>query len=202
MDSIRRAIRCIFNLIAKYRLKRTPGVIISKLSKVAYSRIRLKDGCQISIEGDSILEGALIFDRKHGKIEIGKRVFFAGGSQILCAERVNIEDDVMISWGCTIIDHNAHSTAWKERSSDVINWRQGIKDWQHVAIKPVNIKAKAWIGFNTIVLKGVTIGEGAVVGAGSVVVEDVPPYTIVAGNPAKFVRQIPGADNDEPPQER
>ena len=197
MESLRRAIRRVFDLIAKYRLERTPGVIISPLSRVAFSRIRLKDGCQISIQGDSILEGSLIFDREHGQIEIGKRVFFAGGSQILCAEKVTIEDDVMISWGCTIIDHNSHSTAWNERASDVTSWRYGVKDWQYVATKPVNIKTKAWIGFNTIVLKGVTIGEGAVVGAGSVVVEDVAPYAIVAGNPAKLVRQLSGADNEQ-----
>ena len=57
--------------------------------------------------------------------------------------------------------------------------------------KPIVIKDKAWIGFNSIILKGVTIGEGAIVGAGSVVTKDVPPYTIVAGNPARIVREIP-----------
>jgi acetyltransferase-like isoleucine patch superfamily enzyme len=48
-----------------------------------------------------------------------------------------------------------------------------------------------WIGANVIILKGVTIGEGAIVGAGSVVTKDVPPYTIVAGNPARIIREIP-----------
>ena len=47
-----------------------------------------------------------------------------------------------------------------------------------------------WIGFNSIVLKGVAIGEGAIVGAGSIVTKDVEPHTIVAGNPAKFIKRI------------
>jgi acetyltransferase-like isoleucine patch superfamily enzyme len=47
-----------------------------------------------------------------------------------------------------------------------------------------------WIGFNSIILKGVTIGEGAVIAAGSVVTKDVSPYTIVGGNPAKFLKKI------------
>ena len=50
--------------------------------------------------------------------------------------------------------------------------------------------SKVWIGFNAIILKGVTIGEGAVVGAGSVVTKDVLPWTVVAGNPARLIREI------------
>ncbi|MDH4236354.1 MAG: hypothetical protein OEV17_03815 [Nitrospira sp.] len=54
----------------------------------------------------------------------------------------------------------------------------------------VDIHDKAWIGLDAIILKGVTIGEGAIVGAGSVVSKDVPPFTIVAGNPARVVREL------------
>jgi len=59
-----------------------------------------------------------------------------------------------------------------------------------VATAPVKISNKAWIGVRAIVLKGVTIGEGAVVGAGSIVTSDVPPWTIVAGNPARIIRPL------------
>jgi galactoside O-acetyltransferase len=62
------------------------------------------------------------------------------------------------------------------------------KNWTGVKHAPIIIKDKAWIGFNCIILKGVTIGEGAVVGAGSVVTENVPDYAVVAGNPARLIR--------------
>ncbi len=58
-------------------------------------------------------------------------------------------------------------------------------------MSPVHVGDKSWIGFNSIVLKGVTIGEGAVVGAGSVVTKDVSAWTVVAGNPARVIREIP-----------
>ena len=110
---------------------------------------------------------------------------------IVSAERIEVGDDVMIAWGTTIVDHNSHSSSFSKRSEDVINWMQGKKDWSHVKTSPVKICDKVWIGFNTIILKGVTIGEGAVVGAGSVVTKNVPPWTIVAGNPARIIREIP-----------
>ena len=60
--------------------------------------------------------------------------------------------------------------------------------------KPIHIGRNVWIGFDCVVLPGVTIGDGAIVGARSVVTEDVPPFTLVAGNPARMIRPI---ENDE-----
>jgi galactoside O-acetyltransferase len=72
----------------------------------------------------------------------------------------------------------------------VRDWARGRKEWDHIAHAPVAISNRAWIGFNVSILKGVTIGEGAVVGACSVVTRDVPPYSLVAGNPARVVRTL------------
>jgi acetyltransferase-like isoleucine patch superfamily enzyme len=79
----------------------------------------------------------------------------------------------MFSWDITVLDTNAHSLLWNERKQDVIDWKKGaaFKDWSVVQHEKVVVKNKAWIGFNSILLKGVTIGEGAVVAAGSVVVK-------------------------------
>jgi acetyltransferase-like isoleucine patch superfamily enzyme len=174
---------------AKLRIAGRAGVTISPRAKVAYRKIRLVQNCTLSIGSGSIVEAAIIFDRPGGSTRIGDRTF-VGASTFVCAEGIDVGDDVLISWGCTIVDHNSHALAWKDRSQDVENWYEGRKDWKPVERAAVRIGNKAWIGFNAIILKGVTIGEGAIVGAGSVVTRDVPAFTIVAGNPARPIREL------------
>jgi maltose O-acetyltransferase len=60
----------------------------------------------------------------------------------------------------------------------------------NVMVAPIIIEDHVWISYNVCILKGVTIGKGAIIGAGSVVTKDVPPFTVYAGNPAKFIRNI------------
>jgi acetyltransferase-like isoleucine patch superfamily enzyme len=88
------------------------------------------------------------------------------------------------------MDHNAHSLVFDERKNDVRDWIHGRKDWSNVQKKTVIIRNKAWIGARAIITKGVTVGEGAIVGAGSVVTRDVPSWTIVGGNPAGVIREL------------
>jgi acetyltransferase-like isoleucine patch superfamily enzyme len=165
------------------------NVIIHPSSKISQSRITLKENCLVTVNENSQVNGTISFDNKNAKVSIGKRSFV--NAIIVSAKSIEIGDDVMIAWGTTVVDHNSHSISFSKRSEDVKNWMQGYKDWTHVKISPVKICDKVWIGFNVIILKGVTIGEGSVVGAGSVVTKDVPPWTIVAGNPAKIIREIP-----------
>lgn len=150
----------------------------------------------LKIGNNSQIEGFIIFETFTGKIEIGNRTYI-GDSKLISIENIIIGDDVLISWGCTIVDNNAHSLISNERLKDVSDWKKGInenkigiyKDWTLVDRKPIVIKDKAWIGFNSIILKGVTIGEGAIIASGSVVTKDVPDYTIVGGNPAKIIKK-------------
>lgn len=109
---------------------------------------------------------------------------------MVLAQRISLGDDVVISWGVTIVDHNSHAIEWSQRANDVLNWGKGTKDWTNVTIAPVQIQNKVWIGFNASILKGVTIGEGAIVAAEAVVTKDVPAYSVVAGNPAMVVRTL------------
>lgn len=165
------------------------GVMVASKCRVAWHKIRFARGSTLAIGHGSIVEAAIRFDRPGGAVRIGDRSFI-GASVLICAESIDIGDDVLVSWGCTIVDHNSHALAWCDRSRDVGNWFDGRKDWAKVERSAVRIGNKAWIGFNVIILKGVSIGEGAIVGAGSVVTRDVPPYTVVAGNPARPIREL------------
>ena len=158
-------------------------------STFSMNRLQLKDNCVINIDEQSQIDGAIYFDKDNALISIGKCSFINGS--LIAAQKIEIGDDVLISWGVTVVDHNSHAISFSERSQDVVNWRLGKKDWTNVKIAPIKISNKVWIGFNSIILKGVTIGEGAIVGAGSVVTKDVPAWTIVAGNPARVIRHIP-----------
>jgi acetyltransferase-like isoleucine patch superfamily enzyme len=151
----------------------------------------------LKVGQESVLNANITFERSTGRVEIGDRTFI-GGSSLVCAEHIRIGDDVLISWGCTFMDTNAHSLKSAERANDVKDWLYMLqnpnsdsirKNWDNIRSAPIIIQNKAWIGFNCIILKGVTIGEGAVVAAGSVVTKDVPPYTVVAGNPAQIVKE-------------
>lgn len=152
----------------------------------------------INIGNDCLIEGSFVFENKNGVMRIGDRTFIGGGTRFICINNIDVGNDVMFSWGCTIIDNDAHSINWSERKDDVLIAKKSVgatnpnnnKNWDVVKSEPIIIKNKAWIGFNVIILKGVIIGEGAVVGAGSVVANDVPDYTVVAGNPAKVVKTL------------
>lgn len=102
-------------------------------------------------------------------------------SHSFICEGVMIEDDVFIGHGVMFINDRF------PRAVSASGTLQTEADWQVV---PTTIKKGASIGSNATILCGVTVGEGAVVGAGSVVTKDVPPGTIVAGNPARVMRKL------------
>lgn len=160
-------------------------------SEFSYNQVLVnKEGCRVTIGSHSMVNGNITFECKGASVQIGSNTF-VGSSNLICSKRITVCNDVLIAWGCTIVDHNSHAIQFSLRSNDVLEWMAGKKDWTHVEQKEIMICDKAWIGFNSIILKGVTIGEGAIVGAGSVVTKDVPPWTIVGGNPARIIREIP-----------
>lgn len=103
------------------------------------------------------------------------------GSTICASKSVRIGDNVLIGSGCLITDTDAHPINWIDRRED----RNELK-----AVSPVVIGNDVFIGARSIILKGVTIGDRAIIGAGSVVCHDVPSDCIVGGNPAKIIKRI------------
>ena len=135
------------------------------------------------------------FDSPDGAVVIGDRCY-VGASHFVCHTAITLGNDVIVSWGVTVVDHDSHSLNWLERQHDIPNWKKGIKHWNDVSVRAVVIGDKVWIGFGASILKGVTVGEGAVVGAKAVVTRDVAPYTVVAGNPARVVRHLQQAESE------
>lgn len=127
-----------------------------------------------------------------GRLHVGHHSFLGAGSRIWCNSSVHIGSYVLISHLVDVHDCNSHSLRWQDRRAEIHdrfdNDRDGVP--AGVATAPVVIEDDVWIGFKSTILKGVTIGRGAVVAAGSVVTRDVPPFTLVAGNPARVVREL------------
>jgi galactoside O-acetyltransferase len=167
------------------------AVELGRCSDILFYKLRLRPNCRVTIGEGCDLHCRISFDREGAQVRIGDRCY-VGASHIVCAENVVLGDDVIISWGVTIVDHNSHALSWDNRANDVADWKQGKKDWSNVKAAQVVIGDKAWIGFNASILKGVTIGEGAVIGAGAVVTKDVPAYAVAGGNPARIIGRIDG----------
>lgn len=101
------------------------------------------------------------------------------GSTISATKQIIIGNNVLIGSGCVICDSDAHPIHPSDRQNHELT-----------KSSPIVIGNNVFIGARSIILKGVTIGEGAVIGAGSVITKDVPPMTVVAGNPAIIIKSL------------
>jgi acetyltransferase-like isoleucine patch superfamily enzyme len=134
-----------------------------------------------------------------GNVKIGNHCTFITGAKIDCRESVKIGNYVL--FGGRISDFEGHPNDPEERAAEIDYSHNNL--WPSFSriktnplkpfvpnfnSKPVVIEDKVWIALNTLVLKGVTIGYGSIVAAGAVVTKDVPPYSVVAGNPARVVK--------------
>lgn len=116
---------------------------------------------------------------KGASISIGNNFSMTGGS-ICAAKKIEIGNNVNIGANSIIMDTDFHP----------LNPDVRLVEPQNAETAPVLIGDDVFIGMNCLILKGVTIGKGAVVGAGSVVTKNIPPYCIVAGNPARVIKEI------------
>lgn len=153
----------------------------------------------IKIGKNSMIGCSFIFETDKGNISIGDNTYVGSSTKLISREKIYIGNHVTIAWDCVIYDHNSHSLDYKERQKDIFrqnnDYRNGdnfikSKDWSVVKSKPIIIEDNVWIGFDCVILSGVRIGEGAIVGAKSVVRKDVKPWTVVVGNPAVEIKKL------------
>jgi acetyltransferase-like isoleucine patch superfamily enzyme len=192
-DIIRKRLRAFLQIAKEEKTTNYPCVIGAETIINSDARIwnTSNDLENISIGSHCLIAGILLVWQNCGKIEIGDYSFVGENSRIYSAKNIKIGNRVQIAHGCNIFDNNIHSLNPSERHLEYIqNITKGVAKLYPLKEKEVVIKDDAWLGANVIVLKGVTIGEGSIIGAGSVVTCDVPDYTVFAGNPAKFIRNI------------
>lgn len=142
-------------------------------------------------DGASTYLGTMFDVGRHGRVTVGDYAL-VHGARIISEADVTIEEYALISWNVVLMDSYRVPFDPEARRESV----RRVPDTQPrridpaVPARPVRIGRAAWVGFDSCVLPGVSIGEGAVVGARSVVAADVEPFTIVAGNPARVVRRL------------
>lgn len=145
----------------------------------------------ITVGPNSHIRGQLFTFGHGGRITMGSYCYVGDNSKLWSAVALTIGDRVLIGHNSSVFDSDTHPlnpAARHRQYVDIIS--KGHPSLIDLREEPVIIEDDVWIGCNVVVLKGVTIGRGAVVGAGSVVTKDVPPHVIVAGNPARVVREL------------
>lgn len=180
----------------KRKLLMKKGIDISESAQIFSETeiLILASGGKVVIGDKACVRGSLVTDRKNGLILIGCNSYIGSGTKVWASEKIDIGEHVMIAHNCNIFDNDTHPIDFIQRRKDAENIIfKGIReDFASLKKEKIIIEDDAWIGCNSIILKGVTVGRGAIVAAGSVVTKDVPPWTMVAGNPAKCIKKLEG----------
>lgn len=182
----------------------TPVVFLVKLAEKAlrvwrriFHAIRLKAGganVDFSIQCDGP-----VFTSGTGKILIGKRCRLGRGTELRTEGngQITIGDDVRINTGCMIVAHGEVVISDYAIIGEYVSIRDANHGmdpshpmrYQPHSISPVKISRDVWVGRGSCILPGRSIGEGSVVGANSVVTEDIPPFSVAAGIPARVIKK-------------
>ncbi|MES2778079.1 MAG: acyltransferase [Bacteroidota bacterium] len=162
------------------------------------SNVKL-DGGNVLVGEKCVLGARIQLDQPNAKVVVGKNTYI-GASMLIAKQSITIGDNVLVAWGCLIYDNDSHSLNYLDRRRDTtqvfqdyINHKGNFlfnKDWSVVKSAPIVIEDDVWIGTDALILKGVRIGQGAIIAAKSVVTKDVLPFTIVGGNPASVIKQL------------
>jgi acetyltransferase-like isoleucine patch superfamily enzyme len=159
--------RCV-SIGERLRMEEIPGIV---------GAVKIYIGDDVYLSGRSMIIGGRIF--RDPEFRVGNRTFIGTGCTFTVGRSITIGDDVLIAGGCSLADYSAHPLDPEKRIAGEQVEREDVR--------PVRIENKAWLGRGATILPGVTIGEGAVVGAAAVVTKDVPPGHICVGNPGRVL---------------
>lgn len=163
--------------------------------------VNLGEPDQVVITGPSALRGVLRAEPA-GRIEIAPFVYAGDNTLISAQTLVRIGRATLLAHNVQIFDNNSHPTNAYQRE---VQFRRMLGDKSVVApmeidTAPVIIGERCWIGMNSLVMRGVTIGDDTIVAAGSVVTRSLPSGVIAAGNPAAIVRELTPAERAGQPE--
>lgn len=153
-----------------------------------------RDKSRVRVGASSHVNGSLQVLAHEGRIDIGDWFYLGPRSTVWSSSRegISIGSRVLVSYDVHIHDTDSHPLDADARFTQMqeILMRGHPREDPGISAAPIAIGDDVWIGAGTMVLKGVTIGEGAIVAAKSVVTRDVAPWTLVAGNPAREIRKL------------
>lgn len=168
----------VFSIDGRVFFMALPEMVEAYSAKMAGCRsaIIIREKGSLTVGDGTLIGPGVRFNIGQGaEVRVGSRTLLNENCNIYSREKVSIGDDCAISWGVKIMDTDFHVL---------------VRDGKRLPESaPVVIEDHVWIGSDATVLKGVRIGKNSVVGAGAMVTHDVPPGTVVAGNPARFIHQ-------------
>lgn len=151
--------------------------------------VEIHVGDDVWLGGNICIRSGRLLDHRP-KLVIGDHAQVSGNVSVSVSSEVVIEEYARVSYNCQIFDNDGHP---REAALRAQNAPVDPQD-----IRPVRICRHAWIGNGSQIMKGVTIGEGAVIGANSVVISDIPPYSLAMGNPAEVYFRNFGRPSNKP----
>lgn len=187
---------CIRKIQAKLRVRKFGHCVVYKgkryniMSKAA---VIFADGsCRDDIElGDNVTIYGILSSQSHGKIVMGDNTRLGCGSVIRCVDKVFIGSYTAIADNVVITDNGNHPIDPIFRRKMKLDPLDGdMRMWKHSEHAPIIIGENVWVGENSRIQRGVSIGDNAIIAAGAIVTKDVPANSIVAGIPARIIKMI------------
>lgn len=186
-----RSLSDTLSIMKVWRQFSSSGRIADTVQLGVNARLVNRNGAEaIQVADNCVIRGILRAEFK-GAIEIGAFVYVGDGSLLSAANRIDIGEGTLLAHNVQIFDNDTHPTDAVQRVAD-FKKKLGIRPeiTINIANAPVSIGKRCWIGMNSIVMKGVKIGDDTIVASGSVVVSDLPSNVVAAGNPAKPIKTM------------